>query len=110
MFNKKYYLFISLLVFTLVVFSPAPARAEDFKQTYDNVKNTIEKNWPDWLKNIQKEIIPFCEKTWKQGNDWLMENMPAAADELKRDSQTLPQEFIEYLQAGWNWLLNFLKK
>lgn len=110
MLNKKYFLFICLLVVTLAVFSPVRAQTEEIKQTYDSVKNAVERNWPDWLKKIQEQTIPFCEKIWKQGNDWLAKNMPAAADELKKDSQTLPKEFMEYLQTGWNWLINFLKK
>jgi hypothetical protein len=109
----KYILVVNVLfVLMLIDFYPhqvyAQIQTDDVKQFYNSTKDWIEKNWPDWLEQIQKNIIPACEKAWHQTEAWFSENMPATFNEFKSEGQSMPQEFLEYLKMSWKWFIDFI--
>lgn len=109
MFQKKLCLLSSL--FFLAIFPLTIFAAEDkTSNSIDTVKTKIEEKVPEVTKYWNAEVLPFLQQAYTNTNNWLEQNMPAAAKEFASESKSLPIELWDAIKNGIGWLISFFKR
>jgi predicted PurR-regulated permease PerM len=109
MLKKKICIF-ACLFFSLVLPLVALAATDPVDGSVDAAKNALEQKAPEVVKYWNAEVLPFLQKAYDNTNNWLKENMPAAAKEFQEESRSLPTELWDAIKNGVNWIISFFKR